>query len=128
MAADWASYVGIPFVDGGQARAGADCWGLVQLVHSEQTGRCPPVVARPALDDEAAIAAELAAQGRLWAPVHDFPRPLDVALFLGDPFHVGVLTDAVHMLHVERGRTSVWEPYRASRWGNRLLGVYRYVG
>jgi cell wall-associated NlpC family hydrolase len=51
-------------------------------------------------------------------------RPMDVVLF-DHGTHCGLVLDRGRMLHMERGKTSVVEPYRGPVWNSRVTGFYR---
>lgn len=126
----WNDYVGIPYADRGRTRSGADCYGLVRLVHEEQFGnRLPSFVD----DYESATDREhleelIARNMEGWRSV-DVPASGDVALFriLGNPAHVGVITRPGYFLHVRSGKTATVERLGSPEWSKRLTGIYRYT-
>ena len=49
---DWVNqYVGIEFVDGGSSLAGADCWGVLEMVLAQQFDITLPAYDRPLYED-----------------------------------------------------------------------------
>lgn len=128
--AHWSDdFVGIPYADRGRTRAGADCWGLVRLVHEEVFGnRLPSFVDQYETASDRERLDDLIARHREgWARA-DLEQPGDVALFriLGHPSHVGVITHPGYMLHVREGQAAVVERITAPQWAGRLEGIYRY--
>lgn len=76
--------------------------------------------------DRATIAALAQSEIAAWdevAPGDE--REFDGLLMRERPLHIGVVTTPGRTLHVERGRTSVIESYRASPLRHRIVGFYR---
>lgn len=128
----WANdFVGLPWLAGGRSRSGLDCWGIVHLVYREALD-----IALPSYDgsDPAALADNAplfdAAAKEPWriVPMGD-EREFDVGLFRvgAHPCHVGVVTRAGRMLHVQDGCMSRIEHYGHGPWAHRLLGFYRHT-
>lgn len=112
-----AHYVGIPFADKGRDVRGADCWGLVRLVYSNELGIELPTYGEISAFDLARVAREIGGgkDGEVWVPVdRNQLRAFDVAVMRGhgvrETCHVGVMVDANHVLHVERGIDAVAVP------------------
>lgn len=126
-------YVGIPFADNGRTAAGCDCYGLIRLVLAEQFGiDLDAYEARYAdTGDRAGITTVVEEREAVgWVRLYQGPYAAGmVALFRlqGLPVHVGVLINAVDMLHVVRGSNAVIQPMGAPIWARRLEGVYRFV-
>lgn len=126
-------YVGIPFLERGRTRAGADCWGLVVLFYAGELG-----IILPSYEERSTTRAERATCAAIisaaiagvepWAPV-DKPAPGDVILCetLRQPIHVGVVVDRRQMLHVPAGGESVIERFTSPEWVHTVRGFFRYA-
>jgi|SRR5262245_41498303 len=121
-------YVGIPWLDGGRTRAGADCWGLFRLVYEEVLG-----IELPSYSEDYTTALDRMTIRRLvdgkpdyWTRV-DNPEPGDGAvLHLANRAHIGVVVGGGRMLHIEKGAGAVIESYHSMRIAHMLEGFYRY--
>lgn len=106
-------YVGLPFLDGGRASQGLDCWGLVRLVFAKEKGiELPAYGDISALDLKAtADAMQAAIKSReIWLDAHPSAlRPFDVAVMKrrNFPIHVGVLVTESKVLHVEEATAAI---------------------
>lgn len=115
-AASWvASYVGLPFKDGGRDRAGVDCWGLVRLVYARECKIDLPSYGEISAHDLMAVAGEVegACDADPWMPVHPASlRIYDVVVMIRRhrPVHMGVMIDAASILHIEQKTDSVMVP------------------
>lgn len=134
----WAAdYIGIPFVDKGMDRAGANCWGLVRMVLDEQFG----VLGLPTYTedfettrDRARLAEIYGAESQKdWVRIGDRDdlsavRAGDVLLLrpYGLPTHVGVVVARGWMLHVEEGIEAALVRYDGPVWKNRIVMVGRH--
>ncbi|GJE00539.1 NlpC/P60 family protein [Methylobacterium isbiliense] len=128
------SYVGLPWLEKGDTRAGVSCWGLCQIVYRDLAG-----IVLPSYGDRFACSAEQAevqaiirgaTSGPAWAPVAlEDARDLDVAVFAvaGLDAHVGLICGPGRMLHITHGQDSAIVDYRAGRWAHRLSGIYRHA-
>ena len=101
--ADWRSLVGKPFVDGGRAAAGYDCWGLVMAAHPEAL---PDFACLPAERRLGQALAEAERESRRWRRL-DGPGEDAVALMAARPPHAGIVK-AGGVLHAVRGAGAVW--------------------
>lgn len=93
----WISeYVGIPFVNGGRDRSGADCYGLVSMILEDQTGA--PL---PQTPDEARV------EGWYNIPINQIQSG-DVVLFKhpNDLTHVALMITSDHYIDTRPGTTS----------------------
>jgi cell wall-associated NlpC family hydrolase len=125
------SYVGIPWLDRGRTRDGADCWGNARIVYEEEAGivlpsydeRYPSAVERAEI---AAIVAGAAASPD-WRRVEE-PRDIDMLVFRQGRHdcHVGVCCGRGMMLHVSIGTASRVERWHEGYWRPRLMGIYRH--
>lgn len=130
----WAAeYVGLPFKDKGRDRNGLDCWGLVALVMREQFGIELPSYADNYVSamerDEIAALLTASIPSNGWQPVADAAQAGDGVVFrvLNAPWHVGIVLDAEHFLHVvEGGGCSLIERLDSHRWVRRIVGIYRH--
>lgn len=120
----WAEYIGIPFVDHGRARAGLDCWGLVRLAYAEQRG-----ILLPSWGDYPSVSDAALTERIINAALPDFQEvdPMEWALVLFHShvsgYHVGLLTDPLHMLHVRLKASTVRERWAGFR-SMRRVGFY----
>lgn len=128
-----ARYVGIPYVDRGRSRAGADCWGLACLAVAGETGIVLPSYdgAYQSADERAEIATVVAreAASPVWRKIDPSAAgPFDVVFFRQgrDDSHAGVVTEPGEMLHMVEDDAAKIERYDAGRWSTRLTGVYRF--
>ncbi|HET6805330.1 MAG TPA: NlpC/P60 family protein [Frateuria sp.] len=125
-----APYVGIPYMDKGRARTGADCWGLVRMVQRDVFHVDLPDYGDAYRDGEdwerigQAVAAGLAAGWRQVA------RPatgdLVILRIAERPWHCGVAVSGSRFLHALSGYASVVERFDCPRWSNRIEGFYRH--
>lgn len=133
----WADYFPVPFRERARTRRGCDCRGLLFLVLEEQLGvRVPEPADLYASTDPrnaAQLAAFVRAQAALWTPCGVAPFAALSFSVAGLPVHVGVAVNPDLFLHTRRGvgvqlaSLTDREPGE-TRWGDRLLGAYRYVG
>ena len=109
----WAKYIGIPFVELGRTKKGADCWGLLRLVYEEELGLVlPEFTAHAGNTDRAAIAAQSREAYSYFTKVEE-PQPFAAAVFISAVTfaHVGILVDRGKMLHTEKGKDACIEPW-----------------
>lgn len=102
------------------------CWsGIVVPVYREFLGvDLPAYDTIPATDPKAVIPA-VRRFFRGWQTIpNGSERSMDVVLF-DHGTHCGLVLARNQMLHLERGKTSVTEPYRGPMWGSRIAGFYR---
>lgn len=105
----WVSeYIGVPFVESGAALSGADCYGLVSMIMSDQTGS--PLPKTPAEGIE---------QGWYEVPVNDVRRG-DVVLFRmpAGAIHVALMVTDEHYIETRPGATSAIR--RVSHFSGRV--------
>lgn len=125
----FAPYVGLPFGD--QAPA-VTCWGLVCRIYAEQLGiELPAYGEIPACDLLRVARAMRAGSDDGWMPI-DRPRPFDVVLMRAPQggasvVHVGVMIDALRMIHVEAATAAVIVPVRHWSVTGRILGYRRRI-
>ena len=116
----WQPYIGLPYDE-------AHCWHLVCRVYQDHCGVTLPTYAEVSARDLIRVAREISKGQEAWQPVTD-PQPFDVALMRGRSavWHVGVMTDARHVLHTERGTDAVRVPIYAMHMRGRVTGFRRY--
>jgi len=128
-----ATYIDIPFRDGGRTREGCDCYGLVALVLREVFQIDLPsyagayASAHEREEVSALIAGRVMPDG--WRQVFDAARPGDgvILRILNHPWHVGVMVTPTDLLHVAEGQAaSTLERLDSPRWQRRLVGLYRH--
>ena len=124
------SFVGIPYIDLGRDRSGADCWGLVRMIYDEIACIDLPAFdsAYASAEERAEVAAVIADQQATgpWRQV-DAPRMLDIAVFrFSIQCHVGVVIEPTLMLHAVAGQQSAMQRYDRDPWARRLVGIYRH--
>lgn len=115
---DWVNrYIGLRFVDGGRARAGVDCWGLVRLVYASELAIELPEYGEISAHDLIAVARNIDAgkDGETWQPVEITDlREFDICVmkYLGLKRigHVGVITKQQRVLHIEDGIDAMQVP------------------
>lgn len=127
----FSDFVGIPHLDLGRDREGADCYGLLRLVYREDLGIELPsftgTYASCAEHDE--IQALLAGEAMAgpWRPVERI-QAYDALLFrVGrHDCHVAVAVDQGRMLHVHSRSRAVIARRSDPMWRDRLSGAYRH--
>lgn len=130
----WAArYVGVPYVPGGRAATGADCWGLYSLVMAEQFGLSLPPYDGPNMASGSSGRA-VAAAAEAYAKQFDRVEAADVRLgdailirVYGFPIHVGMVVGLGLMLHVEEYHSSVIARYTSTQWANRIVSFHRWT-
>lgn len=125
------NYLGIPFVEHGRNRCGADCWGLARMVLQEQFGIELPLLSYPSSFD-VFYNGWLFQQNDLefrkhWQKV-ECPQEGDIVVLrvLGHPAHVGLMVDGTQFLHTEKGINSAVEDIKNSKWVNRIDSFWRH--
>lgn len=122
----WTSdWVGIPYVDLGRARDGCDCLGLYILINAIRRGVTIP---DPLCSVAGAVRRRVVSEQAKRYSLATEPEEGDAILIRrrGHPLHVGYCVSADLMLHSERGVGSTVEKWTGTKWGNRVVGVYRF--
>jgi cell wall-associated NlpC family hydrolase len=120
----FAKYIGIPFLELGRTRAGADCWGLVRMVYQNELGiLLPEWSAHSSSFDNAVVATEIKEAHEYFTRVEQ-PEPFAVAWFSSKSVyaHVGIAVDSQRMLHCTAGKDSCIESWQTRI--NLLKGFY----
>jgi cell wall-associated NlpC family hydrolase len=128
--APWAKdYIGIPFASGGRDRDGADCYGLVRLVRTEQFGGALPLLSGDYADAD--NFAETEALMRSKRPLlagrrTETPEAGDLCVlkFHGLPVHLGICAGGGWMLHTLKGAGSVLQRISDPHLAGRIEGWY----
>jgi cell wall-associated NlpC family hydrolase len=130
MVCPWVrKYVGIPFVSGGRAMDGCDCYGLVRLVLRDEYG-----INLPELSGDYSDALNLAETARLFAekrPVlaaGKLPGPREGAVVAmlehGRPAHLGISAGDGHILHTGARTGAVCQRETHPGLRGRIEGYY----
>ncbi|WP_439561161.1 hypothetical protein [Roseinatronobacter sp.] len=117
----WGRYIGLPYEQ-------AHCWELVRRVYAERLGVQLPAYGEVDARDLVRVAREIDRGQDRWQPV-DLPAEYDGVLMRGRRgiWHVGVMTDARHVLHTERATSAVRVPLDHLSIKGRIAGFRRYV-
>lgn len=125
-------YVGIPYVERGRDRSGADCWGLLRMVFAELRGVELPSLAEDYVSCADRLVLADLIQDRLpaWQPIPaGCEAPFDAVLMRvkREACHIGLVVGRGLVLHADHGRDSCVEPYGSWRLAHRVVGFYRYA-
>lgn len=119
----WAeAWIGKAYAPLGRGPVAYDCLGLFIEVQARQFGRVLDYGLVRVGEDELDACARHIGE---WRPVKVAVAGDAVLMRRGRGWHLGVALDDRLMLHAHEPQ-SVIEDFRASRWGARLDGVYRY--
>lgn len=128
-----AKYTGIPFRSRGRTLEGSGCYGIPYLVLRAEKGlevpECSDGYTTVADSREIASLIDHGKTRWPWLPVGQ-PRCFDVVLFwLTDHYHVGLMVDRYHMLHIVPGSSSLLERVDTPFWSaaHRHQGYYRHA-
>jgi len=80
-------YIGVPFVDRGITKDGADCYGLIRLVYKEELGIDIPEFNSSCSDVKRIFLDYLKQISEHWELVVDEPKLYDVIAMAYDPEH-----------------------------------------
>ncbi|CAB4122403.1 Endopeptidase, NLPC/P60 domain containing protein [uncultured Caudovirales phage] len=126
------AFIGLPYEPGGKTRDGLDCWGLFNLVWSEQFGRPLPdydgIMWRKGASP-AEVSAGASTYCSRFAIIPDGEERVGDAIMFrmrGHPFHVAMVIAPGWMLHVEEKTDSCVARYRSIHWETRIVNFYRY--
>ena len=128
---DMIEYVGIPFLEDGNTRAGCDCYRLVVMVYKDKLGIDLPDFAGIFVDGSLAslkkVTRHIRETKKTWQKV-DKPIPFDVILLrTGNMvYHCGVVIGRRTMLHVLEGVNSTIEEFTSLQWKHKVEGFYRW--
>lgn len=122
----------VPFLIGGRAWSGWDCWGLVYMAHNEVPALGGPVSSYSTEYDSRISRRELAAlidrNKPEWRSISDIDvRPGDISLYRVSAYasHVALVVEGRQMLHSESKIGTVLEPLAGRVWAGRHVGYYR---
>lgn len=118
--------LGTPFCHQGRVvGVGLDCIGLVVVCYRSAGFTVSDTLGYGRRPDGVSLCAALVAHGG--SLVEDV-QPGDVLVFRydGQPQHVGLATDATHMIHSFALARRVVETRLGSYWQRRLVGIYRF--
>jgi cell wall-associated NlpC family hydrolase len=128
--APWAKdYIGIPFASGGRDKTGADCYGLVRLVHMEQFGGNLPLLSGGYTDADNFTETEALMRSRrplLAGRQVEVPEAGDLCVlrFHGLPTHLGIYAGGGWMLHTLKHTGSVLQRIGDPHLKGRIEGWY----
>jgi cell wall-associated NlpC family hydrolase len=128
-------WLGVPFKEGGKAKDGADCGGLVQLWYLHELGID---ISDHGFDRSAPHSVLFDGQSPLVSVLEDDFEPLrkipdarpmrhDILLFRHrrkEPDHVGIVLSPTRFLHVLEGGFSC--AAEIASWRSRLVEIYRH--
>ncbi len=131
MSPDLSDLVGIPFVEGGRTKEGADCYGIFVLAMERFGIFVPPAEVAPYASGEVNEAfREQVWRKRLWIPVSD-PAAGDAVAMRNDPDlaglvqHFGVYLGGGKFIHTLEKTGSIISGVEHPFWKNRIAGFYR---
>lgn len=126
---DYTQYIGIPFVNLGRTKTGADCWGLVRIILEEQYGIILPELLNynDALDNKQTSQVIDMNKPLVLGEKVEIPEEGCVVIFRtrGVSAHVGLFIGDNMILHTTRQTGAVTEPLSSHRLKNRIEGFYR---
>lgn len=125
----WHPYIGLPF---GESAAQVTCWSLVRRVYAQHLGHDLPAYGEISARDLVRVARAMESGKNDGWDMPDQPAAFDVVLMRSPRggsavVHVGVLTDADHVLHVEAATAAVRVPLRHFSVAGRILGYRRLM-
>lgn len=132
-----ADYIGIPFLDYGRTRIGADCWGLARMIWLDQIGlQLPELNVNPNRGDE--CQKVIAENIHEWTPIEPGTETqYDGVIMTGcygegrgmkrAAMHVGVVVAPGILIHTteEVGSSSLLR-YRERQAGHDIVSFYRH--
>lgn len=123
-------FVGIPFVNKGRDRSGADCWGLVVLVLHDVFGISTPDMSDAYEQcDNVPDTAPFLALANDWRTVErEDAQPGDVIVITtgGQPRHIGLVVAPGWFLHSGPKSDAVISRMDAMQFTARVYGVFRH--
>lgn len=123
----WAGYIGLPFGDGAGE---VTCWSLVCQVYREQLGIELPAYGEISARDLLRVAKAMGSGKDDGWVVPAVPQPFDVCLMRSGQggaavVHVGIVTEAGRILHVEAASAAVVVPVTHFSVAGRIVGYRR---
>lgn len=131
MSLDVARYIGLPF---GEGPGAVTCWSLVSRIYADALAIDLPEFGDINPRDLVRVARKITAGAAdtIWRDV-GVPEPLDVVLMRSARgglaiCHVGVVIDAMTMMHAEETTGVVAVPMQHFTVRHRIAGFRRYAG
>ena len=125
----YAKYIGIPFVNLGRDKTGADCYGLVRLILKDQYGIMLPELldySNSLNRNQTSLVIEKNTPLIAGESIEN-PEEGDIVLMSsrGLSAHVGVLIGNNMILHTTKQTGAVTEPLSSRRLKTKIRGFYR---
>jgi len=128
---DFDDLIGIPFVNRGRSKMGADCWGAVRLVYEKFGITLPDFFI--SCYDTSGIGRQIDAQRFVWEKIKEPEAPC-VVVFRGLDSnlptvcsHVGAYVGDGYFFHSMSWRNLLRERLDHPFFKNKIEGFYRYV-
>lgn len=131
---DYDKYIGIPFVDGGRAISGLDCWGLVKLIYkNEYNIELPDYYC--SCNSYAMVGSLMANEkNKYWERVEN-PKEGNIITFEGlvpeleyAITHVGIVINDTHFIHAIQDIGVSAKHLHRGFWSERIEGFYQWKG
>jgi cell wall-associated NlpC family hydrolase len=120
VVAEARTWLGIPYVYGGQSRQGIDCSGLVIEVYR--------AVGRPICDDDTAEGLRSRGAHRAWGQVHDGDLLFFDTEATGEAGHVAIKISSSEMIHAPQpGDVVRVSNFRTAYWQDRIIEARCYL-
>jgi cell wall-associated NlpC family hydrolase len=122
-------YIGIPFVNGGRDKNGADCWGLARQVWKCLTGNELPDYVISCMNS-LKISEQIDTDLPKWERVEGEPPVPSIMIIRFDMNHpkrcnhIGVYIGEGMFIHTRRGANSCIERIDSPLWKSRIEGYY----
>lgn len=125
----WGSYVGLPF---GEGAGEVTCWSLICRVYADHLAISLPAYGDISARDLLRVAKAMGAGKDDGWRVPAVPAPFDVCLMRSARggaavVHVGVVTIAGQILHVEAASAAVVVPVTHFSVAGRIMGYRRHI-
>lgn len=125
---NFSQYINLPWVEGDLEKGipRFTCWTLFRRVYWDKL-----YIELPAYDevqplDKGRVARTIASDLHQWTEVPRGRERLMDGVMMYRGTHIGLVTKRGQMLHLERDRFSVVEPYTRPRWETCIDGFFRY--
>lgn len=121
-------YISIPFKPLGRDTTGCDCYGLVRLFLKEEYNTTLPIYNNPIDIFDSQNVANIISGNAPDILGEEVQTPEAGCIVLIDVqgviAHVGVMVDAMHVLHTGKGYGTVIESLTTNKMKNRIRGFY----